>query len=215
MAAAYELFMKPKVLVLVGQAVSPAILYARIPKKITALPAERFLSLHHLAFAGIAAGETGPHEVSHSRACFRSAGSCFGSPCLRTTMASRSPHCRHRRRSHSARRIREALLSAVRLGHNAESCASIDFSHGPGSGADEIVERIDGQKREPDHGPDRAAVLAGRVVGSLPARIESTQPDCSLYRRKPGLRRVGVLRGALALVKCWLAAEGGSSPFSS
>ena len=103
--------------------------------------------------------------------------------------------------------MREALLSALRVGHNAESCALVDFSHGPGSGADEMVERIDGQKCEPDHGPDRAAVLARRVVGSLPARLESTQPDRGVYRRKPGFRRVGVLRRALALVKCRLAGE--------
>jgi hypothetical protein len=123
------------------------------------------------------------------------------------TMASRSPHSRHRRRSHSDRRIREAILSAPCVGRNAESCAFVDFSRGPGCGADEMVERIDGQNREPDHGPYRAAVLAGRVVGSLPARIESTQPDRGLYRRKPGFRRFGVFRGALALVKCRLAGE--------
>src|SRR5271165_6327981 len=131
----------------------------------------------------------------------------FGSPCLRTTMASRSAHCRHRRRSHSDRRIREALLSAQCVGRNAESCAFVDVSHGPGSGAHEMVERIDGQKCEPDHGPDRAAVLARRVVGSLPARLQSTQPDRGVYRTQPGFRRAGVLRGALALVQCRLAGE--------
>src|SRR5271169_5233237 len=70
-----------------------------------------------------------------------------------------------------------------------------------------MVERIDGQKCEPDHGPDRAAVLARRVVGSLPARLQSTQPDRGVYRKQPGFRRAGVLRGALALVQCRLAGE--------
>ena len=98
-------------------------------------------------------------------------------------------------------------LHDPRIADIAESCAFVDFSHSPGFGADEMVERIDGQKCEPDHGPDRAAVLARRVVGSLPARLESTQPDRGVYRRKPGFRRVGVLRRALALVKCRLAGE--------
>jgi hypothetical protein len=185
----------------------PAILHARIPTKITAFPPERFLCVHHLAFVGIPAGQTRPHEAPHSGARFRSAGSCFGSPCLRTTMASRSAHCRHRRRSHSDRRIRQALLSAQCVGCDAESCAFVDVSHGPGSGAHEMVERIDGQKCEPDHGPDRAAVLARRVVGSLPARLQSTQPDRGVYRKQPGFRRAGLLRGALALVQCRLAGE--------
>src|SRR5271169_6799722 len=70
-----------------------------------------------------------------------------------------------------------------------------------------MVERIDGQKCEPDHGPDRAAVLARRVVGSLPARLQSTQPDRGVYRKQPGFRRAGLLCGALALVQCRLAGE--------
>jgi hypothetical protein len=76
-----------------------------------------------------------------------------------------------------------------------------------GSGAHEMVERIDGQKCEPGHRQDRAAVLARRVVGSLPARLQSTQPDSGVYRKQPGFRRAGVLRGALALVQCRLAGE--------
>lgn len=194
-------------LCLVGQAVSPALLYARIPKKATAFPPERFLCLPHLASVGIPPGQTGSHEATHRGTCFRSAGSRPGSPCLRTTMAARSPHCRHRRRSHSDRGMREALLSALCVGRDAESRAFADSSHGADSSAYEMVERIDGQKREPDTGPNRAAVLARRVMGSLPARFESAQPDCGVYRRKPGFGRTGVFRGALAVVQCRLAGE--------
>jgi hypothetical protein len=35
----------------------------------------------------------------------------------------------------------------------------------------------------------------------------STQPDRGVYRKQPGFRRAGVLRGALALVQCRLAGE--------
>jgi hypothetical protein len=81
---------------------------------------------------------------------------------------------------------------------HAESRAFADSCHSPDAGADEMVERIDGQKCKPDPWPDRTAVLARRVLGSLPARFESAQPDGRVYRGKPGFGRVSVLRGALA-----------------
>src|SRR5690349_3239084 len=42
-------------------------------------------------------------------------------------------------------------------------------------------ERIDGQKRQPDSGPHRPAVLAGRILRSLSARYQSHTPDNSLH----------------------------------
>ena len=41
----------------------------------------------------------------------------------------------------------------------------------------------------------------GRVLRSLPARFQATEPDCGLHRGKPGLGRIGLGRRVLALVQ--------------
>jgi hypothetical protein len=102
---------------------------------------------------------------------------------------------------------REAILRSLRLGRDAEPRTFIDPPAGFGSTADALVEGIDGQRRDPDTGQNRAAVLAGRVLRTLPARGEPLRPDHSLHRAKPSFGRFGWLGGTLALVQCWLAGE--------
>jgi hypothetical protein len=122
-------------------------------------------------------------------------------------MAERLSDCRSGGSSHSNRRWRTAFLSTFRLGGDAEPRTLADSPSGPHPWADEMVERIDGQKRKPDSGPDRAALLAGRVLRSLPTPFESSRPHRRLYRGKSGQSRIGVLCGALAMVQRGLAGE--------
>jgi hypothetical protein len=46
---------------------------------------------------------------------------------------------------------------------------SVDSAFGSRPGSDEVAERIDCEESEPNPGPNRKSVLAGGVLGSLPA----------------------------------------------
>jgi hypothetical protein len=105
------------------------------------------------------------------------------------------------------RRWRKAFLSSFCLGGYAQPGTLADPCSGSNAWADEVVERIDGQKRKPDSGPDRAAVLARRVLRSLPAPFESSRAHHRLHRGKPCQSRISGLRGALAMVQRGLAGE--------
>jgi hypothetical protein len=118
-----------------------------------------------------------------------------------------STDCRRRGPCHSDRRLREELISPYCVGSDAEPRPFVDSPSGADPGADEMVERIDRQERKPDPGPRRAAVLRGRVLGSLPSSFESNRADHSLYREKPGYGRVGAPPGMLAMVQRGLAGE--------
>src|SRR5579863_3844049 len=77
----------------------------------------------------------------------------------------------------------------LRMGGDAESCAFADFSVGPGSGFDEMVERLYGQKREPDTGTNRAVVWQDESRDHYP-RDSSASADYSIYRGKSSFGRV-------------------------
>ena len=126
---------------------------------------------------------------------------------LGTSMAQGLSDSRSGGSSHSDRRWREAFLSTLCLGGDAEPRTFADSPSGPSPYADEMVGRFDGQKRKPDSGPDRAAVLARRVLRSLPTPFESSTPHHRVYRGKPGCSRIGVLGGALAMVQRGMAGE--------
>lgn len=163
-------------LVLVGQAVAPALSHARIPKKITAFPPGQLLGLPHLASLGILPRQTRSHHLPHRGTCLHSSGSRFGSPGFRTPLAPRPAHRRHRRRSHPDRTTREALLRSWRLGGNAESRAFADSSCRPDSGPDEMVERLHSQNCQPDHGPGSGFGKTSRGTITFAVRISSTAP---------------------------------------
>ena len=125
----------------------------------------------------------------------------------RAPFGSGTPDCRSGLRYHFDRRLRKAFLSSLRLGSNAEPRAFADSPSGPRPCADERAERIDRQKRKPNPGTNRAAVLAGREFRSLPPSFESDRADHRLYRKQPGFCQTGVLSGELALVQRGLAGE--------
>jgi len=154
---------------------------------------------------GNPAGPGGSHHLPYSRPRFRGSGSFSGPATLGAPMAWRPSDCRPRGPCHSDRRLREAFLSSFRLGGDAEPRAFVDSPSGADPGADERAERIDGPERKPDAGPDRAAVLAGRVLGSLPSSFESNRADHCVHRGKPGYGRFGVPPGTLAMVQRGLA----------
>src|SRR6266850_1910653 len=153
--------------VLVGQAVSPARPYhARIPQKIAPFPSQRGLHIPDLASIRITTRQSRFYCVPNTRPRLLGSRPCLRWARLGTSMAERPSNCRFGRSSHSDRGWREAFLSTLCLGGDAEPRSFADSSWSPNLCADEMVERLDGQKRKPDSGPDRAAVLAGRVLRS-------------------------------------------------
>ena len=159
---------------LVGQAVSPAKPYnAGIPKKVTPFPSKRCLRVPDLASLGITTRQSGFDCVPNTRPRLPGSGSCLRPARLGTAVAKRLPGGRSGGSSYSDRRWLEAFLSALCLGSDVKPRTSADSSSGPHTGVDEMVERIDGPKRKPDSGADRAAVLAGRVLRPLPAPFQS------------------------------------------
>src|SRR5664280_2275065 len=102
---------------------------------------------------------------------------------------------------------RETLLRALCVGGDAEPCSSAHPSPGSHCGTDALAEGIDLAERQPNPGADRAAVLAGRVFRSLPARFEADRANRRIYRGQPGFSRLGALGGMLAVVQRGLAGE--------
>src|ERR1035437_1713442 len=92
-------------------------------------------------------------------------------------------------------------------GGDAEPCSSAHPSPGSHCGTDALAEGIDLAERQPNPGADRAAVLAGRVFRSLPARFEADRANRRIYRGQPGFSRLGALGGMLAVVQRGLAGE--------
>src|ERR1035437_9262262 len=86
-------------------------------------------------------------------------------------------------------------------------CSSAHPSPGSHCGTDALAEGIDLAERQPNPGADRAAVLAGRVFRSLPARFEADRANRRIYRGQPGFSRLGALGGMLAVVQRGLAGE--------
>ena len=130
----------------------PTLTNGRLPKETTAFPSQRCTAVPDLAAVGNSAGQWKCRRIPNSRTRFRGRRSWPGSSCIGPPLAPGPADCRSGLRYHFDRRLRKAFLSSLRLGSNAE----------PRAFADEMAERIDCQKRKPNPGTNRAAVLAGR-----------------------------------------------------
>jgi len=192
----------PIMLMLVGQAVPPAIRRnARIPQKVASFPSSGSASIPDLAPMGIFASRSAIHGVPNSRKSLRRDGPFLGPACLGTDVAPRSAHRGSGGYGDHDRRLRAALLSTLCMGGDAKPRAFTGGSSGSGPGADAIAQRLNGPRRESDPGSHRTAVLARRVIRPLLTECRPSQSHHSLHRGEPGFGGSGECCGGVAVVE--------------
>src|SRR5664279_4811532 len=181
--------------------------HARLPQKIASFSSAGRLRVPDLAPLEDAAAESGFRGAPHRWSCLRGSRPRHGPVRCRSAVAPEPLHRESGGCSYSDRTGRETLLRSLCVGGDAEPCSSAHPSPGSHCGTDALAEGIDLAERQPNPGADRAAVLAGRVFRSLPARFEADRANRRIYRGQPGFSRLGALGGMLAVVQRGLAGE--------
>src|SRR5664279_5336775 len=181
--------------------------HARLPQKIASFSSAGRLRVPDLAPLEDAAAESGFRGAPHRWSCLRGSRPRHGPVRCRSAVAPEPLHRESGGCSYSDRTGRETLLRALCVGGDAQPCSSAHPSPGSHCGTDALAEGIDLAERQPNPGADRAAVLAGRVFRSLPARFEADRANRRIYRGQPGFSRLGALGGMLAVVQRGLAGE--------
>jgi hypothetical protein len=181
--------------------------YAGIPQKTASYPHRQRSSVHHLAFMGITTSQTRSDHICHSRPSVRGAGPHSRSTAFGSALAQGPSYYRTGIECHSARRLQPRFLSSGSLGRDAEPRAFADYAPGAHPCNDAMAKGINGPKRQSNIRPDWAAVLAGRILGPLPAHAPANRPDRGLHREEPGFGRAGVFPRAVAVVQRRMAGE--------